>query len=35
MEAQGALLAAASGLQAAARLNHALTLEMATTGTLP
>jgi thioredoxin reductase len=35
MEAQGALLAAASGLQAAARLNHALTLEMATTGALP
>ena len=35
MEAQGALLAAASGLQAAARLNHALTVEMATTGALP
>jgi thioredoxin reductase len=35
MEAQGALLAAASGLQAAARLNHALTLELATSGALP
>jgi thioredoxin reductase len=35
MEAQGALLAAASGLQAAARLNHALTLEMAASGALP
>jgi thioredoxin reductase len=35
MEAQGALLAAASGLQAAARLNHALTLELAAGGALP
>jgi thioredoxin reductase len=35
MEAQGALLAAASGMQAAARLNHALTLELATAGALP
>lgn len=35
MEAQGAVLAAASGVQAAARLNHALTLEMAASGTLP
>jgi thioredoxin reductase len=35
MEAQGALLAAASGLQAAARLNHALTLELAASGALP
>ena len=35
MEAQGAILAAASGVQAAARLNHALTLEMAKSGALP
>jgi thioredoxin reductase len=35
MEAQGALLAAASGMQAAARLNHALTLELAAAGALP
>jgi thioredoxin reductase len=34
MEAQGAVLAAASGVQAAARLNHALTLEMAAGGAL-
>jgi hypothetical protein len=34
MEAQGALLAAASGLLAAARLNHALTLELAAAGAL-
>jgi thioredoxin reductase len=32
---QGAILAAASGMRAAALLNHALTVELATTGALP
>jgi thioredoxin reductase len=32
---QGAILAAASGMLAAARLNHALTIDLATTGVLP
>jgi thioredoxin reductase len=35
MRAQGAILAAASGFLAAARLNHALTAELATSGSLP
>jgi len=35
MSAQGAVLAAASGMLAAARLNHALTAELATSGGLP
>ena len=33
--AQGAILAAASGILAAARLNHALTADLATSGSLP